>query len=176
MSSIIQVERFTRQKLSISGQYAPRQLSRLADHLAGDDGEILFSLTGSETTGLAGSQKRCIKCIISGWILLADPGTLKPIRHELAIESRLVLVKDESGLPPLELETEYEDYIICGTEMNVIERIEEEILLDLPAALVRQNVSAGKSAKSVTAKLVTQGIVTNPRVSPFARLAELKKK
>jgi uncharacterized protein len=176
MSAIIQVERFTRQKQSISGHYAPGQLSRLAEYLAGDEGEILFSLTGSEATDLAGSQKRCIKCIISGWFLVTDPGTLKPVRHGFAIESRLVVVRAESGLPPLELESEDEDYIICGTEMNVMERIEEELLLDLPSALVRHLEPAGKSVKSAKAGAMTPGSATNAKISPFARLAELKKK
>ena len=179
MSAIIQIERFTRQKQSISGHYAPAQLSGLVEFLAGGEGEILFSLSGSEATDLAGSQKRCVKCIISGWFLVTDPGTLKPVRHDLAIESRLVVVRDESALPPLELESEDEDYIICGTEMNVMERIQEEILLDLPSAIVRQPEAEGKSAKSAnsaTAKVVIQGIVTNAKISPFARLAELKKK
>jgi len=176
MSAIIQVERFTRQNQSISGHYAPGELSRLAEYLAGDEGEIQFSLTGSEATDLAGSQKRCIKCIISGWFLVADPATLKPLRHDLAIESRLVVVKDEAGLPPLELESADEDYVICGSEMNVMERIEEEILLDLPSALARRPGPAGKSAKSVNAKTATPGNATNAKISPFARLAELKKK
>ena len=180
MSAIIQVDRFTRQEQSISGYFAPGQLSRLAEYLAGEEGEIQFSLTGSEAADLAGSQKRCIKCTISGWFLVADPATLKPVRHVLAIESRLVVVKAESGLPPLELESEDEDYIVCGTEMNVLERVEEEILLDLPSALARHLEPAVKSmkskAKSAKARAAPPGGATNARSSPFARLAELKKK
>ena len=180
MSAIIQVERFTRQKQSLSGHFAPKQLNRLAEYLAGDEGEIRFSLTGSETREIAGSQKRCIKCIISGWFLVTDPATLKPARHDLAIESRLVVVSDESALPPLELESEDEDYIICGSGMNVMERIEEEILLDLPSALSRHPGYAGKSIKpaatSVNTQAVAAGTAANAKISPFARLAELKKK
>ena len=181
MSAILQVERFTRQKLSISGHYVPRQLRRLAEYLAGDEGEIHFSLTGNEITDLTGGHKRCIKCTISGWFFVADPGTLKPLRHDLSIESRLVVVKDESALPPLELESEDEDYIICASGMNVMERIEEEILLDLPAALARHAGPTGKSAKIAAksvnkAEAMTPVDATNARVSPFARLAELKKK
>jgi uncharacterized metal-binding protein YceD (DUF177 family) len=180
MSAIIQIERFTRQNQSISGHYAPTQLVRLAEYLAGNEGEIHFSLIGGAGAGIAGSQKRCVKCIISGWFLMTDPGTLQPVRHELAIESRLVVVKDESGLPPLELESPDEDYIICGPEMNVMERIEEEILLDLPFALAMQPEATRESvrltAKSVNAGAGTPGNTVNARASPFARLAELKKK
>jgi uncharacterized metal-binding protein YceD (DUF177 family) len=176
MSATIQIERFTRQKQSISGQFAPANLPRLAEYLAGDEGEIRFSLTGNEVTDAAGSQKRRIKCIISGWFLVTDPGTLKPVRHELAIDSRLVVVKDESGLPPLELESEDEDYMICGSEMNVMERVEEEILLDLPSALAGHVEPAGKSAKPVGTAATASGSPPKSKISPFAGLAEWKKR
>lgn len=181
MSVVLQVERFARQNKSVSGHYAPRQLRRLAEYLAADEGEIHYSLSGSETTDLSGSQKRCIKCIISGWFLVADPRTLKPLRHDLSIESRLVVVQNESALPPLELESEDEDYIVCGAGMNVMDRIEEEILLDLPAALARRGEPAGKTVKVAVPAgkkidSVTPEVAANARISPFARLAELKKK
>ncbi len=179
MSTIIQIDRFTRQKQSISGHFAPAELRRLAECLAGDEGEISYSLAGNEATDAAGSQKRCVKCIISGWILVPDPGTLKPRRYDLAIESRLVVVRSESELPPLELESADEDYILCGAEMNVMERIEEEILLNLPVALARQLEPAEKSAKSstpVNAKAKKPASVTVAKSSPFARLAELKRR
>jgi uncharacterized metal-binding protein YceD (DUF177 family) len=176
MSAIIQIDRFTRQSQFVSGKYAPGQLPRLAEHLAGEEGEILFSMTGSEITELAGSQKQRIKCIISGWFLVVDPGSLKPVRHDFAIESRLVLVKDESALPPLEFESEDEDYIICGPEMNVMDRIEEEILLDLPLAFAGRPEAGGKWPKSGAVKAVFAGNGQNVRLSPFARLEELKAK
>lgn len=175
MSDTIQIDRFTRQGQSVSGQIAPQALPRLADYLAGDEGEIAFSLTGNLATDVTGSQKRSIKCIILGWFLLADPNTLKPLRHELAIVSRLVLVRNESELPPLEMESEDEDYIVCGADLDVMERVEEEILLDLPSAFGGQ-VGQAKTAPANTAvKAPNPGAVAG-KISPFAELAELKKK
>lgn len=176
MSEIIQVERFTRQKQSISGTYAPGQLTRLAEYLAGEEGEIRYALSGHEDSDLGGSQKRCIKCIISGWFLVTDPGSLKPTKHHLAIESSLVVVRDESRLPPLELESEDEDYIVCWPEMNVMERIEEEILLDLPSALAMCTQPAGKREGFASANAGMPDNAPNARISPFAGLAGLKKK
>ncbi|MBL0122351.1 MAG: hypothetical protein IPP88_06335 [Betaproteobacteria bacterium] len=176
MSEIIQVERFTRQMQSISGTYAPGQLTRLAEYLAGADGEIRYALSGREVSELGGSQKRCIKCIISGWFLVTDPANLKPTKHHLAIESSLVVVRDESGLPPLELESEDEDYIVCWPEMNVMERVEEEILLDLPSALAISPQPPGKREGFASANAGTPDNAPNARVSPFAGLAELKRK
>lgn len=175
MSDTIQIDRFTRQGQSISGRIAPQALPRLADYLAADEGEIAFSLIGNLATDVAGSQKRRLKCIISGWILLTDPITMKPLRHALAIESRLVLVRDESELPPLELESEDEDYIVCGAKLDVMERVEEEILLNLPAAFGGQMGQSKTTTARTTAKATISGLTTG-RISPFAKLAELKKK
>lgn len=173
MSDTIQIDRFTRQGQSISGKFEPQALPRLADYLMGEDGEIVFSITGHLATDVAGSQKRSLKCIISGWFLLADPNSQKPLRHELSIESRLVLVRDESELPPLEMESADEDYIVCGTELGVTERIEEEILLNLPSAF------GGQPGEAAPARTATKNVIPGKvagKISPFAKLAQLKKK
>jgi len=176
MSGVIQVDRFTRQNQSISGKFLPADLPRLAEYLAGDGGEIVYSLQGSRISDQAGSQKHCIKCIISGWFLLADPGTLKPTRHEFAIDSKLILVGSEADLPPLEMESDDEDYVVCGNELDVLERVEEEILLDLPAAFGGQMSAPGKTAVPSRAPAQAGRVAVTGKISPFAKLAELKKK
>jgi uncharacterized protein len=185
MSQTINIDRFTRSKQSISGQISPEHLPRLAEYLAGEGGEIRYSVTGNVDIDAAGGQVRRVKCIIYGWFLLSDPLTLAPIRHDVQIDSSLILVNDESELPPLEMESEFEDYIICGTDMDIAERVEEEILLSLPSQAVSrigmvetQGGSAGnagvKPAKSKT--LSTVAAVESRKISPFAKLAKLKTK
>jgi uncharacterized protein len=183
MNTPISVDRFTRQKQTISGAFAPREFERLAEFLAGDDGEIQYLLAGNVETDAAGSLKRRIKCIISGWFFLADPVTLKPVRHDINIESRLVLVASEADLPPLEMEADDEDYIVCGSELDAKERVEEEILLDLPgaySAVTGQAVMVPQSAKGkVETKVAGRTVAALPpvtKISPFAKLADLKKK
>lgn len=177
MSAVIQIDRFTRNNLSVSGSFCPQNLSRLAAYLADAGGEITYLLSGSRTKDPTGSQKRRVKCIISGWILLADPVTSKPIRHEISITSCLVIVATETELPPLEMESDDEDYVVCDGEMDVMERVEEEILLDLPAAFGGQISPLAKSPTSPGTKASPPyaGAITG-RLSPFAKLAELKKK
>jgi uncharacterized protein len=172
MSETIQVDRFTRLKQTVSGKFLPVQLPRLAEYLAGEEGELNYSLTGQQTSDAAGSQKRSVKCIISGWFLLFDPVTLQPSRHELAIESKLTLVRDETELPPLELELDDEDYVVCGGEMDVLAVIEEEVLLDLPAAQAVGIATSGQKPAKQAAPATAPG----KKISPFAKLAELKKK
>jgi hypothetical protein len=185
MSLTINVDRFTRLKQSVAGKFSPRDLPGLADYLAGDEGEISFSVSGNLVVDLSGGQVRRVTCIIYGWLLLFDPVTLLPLRHSLDMSSSLVLVKDESDLPPLEMESEGEDYIVCGINMDVAERIEEEILLSLPAHTVHRNETkdarderthsaSSKSAKS--AQVNQQPAEQGKKISPFAKLVELKKK
>ncbi|MEO8384931.1 MAG: YceD family protein [Betaproteobacteria bacterium] len=185
MSLTINVDRFTRQKQSIAGSFLPCELLGLAEYLAGSEGEINYSLLGNSVVDLSGKQDRRVKCIIYGWLLLFDPVTLVVVRHPLDIASSLVLVKDESDLPPLEMESEGEDYIVCGVNMDVAERVEEEILLSLPAHAVSRketNDSRGERAQPISskpvksAKAIQQPAEAGKKISPFAKLVELKKK
>ena len=189
MSPTINVDRFTRLKQTITGKFKPQELTNLAEYLAGDEGEINYSMAGQLVVDLTGSQERRVKCIIYGWFLLSDPLTLAAVRYTLDINSSLILVKDESELPPLDMESDSEDYIICGANMQVAERVEEEILLNLPAHAVRRSEpngsGAARSAESkgdvvdkspTSAKAPEVPVAEGKKISPFAKLAELKKK
>ena len=83
------------------------------------------------------------------------------------------------------MESEGEDYVVCGVNMDVAERVEEEILLSLPAHAVSRKVtndSRDQRAQSVSAKPVkSAGTIQGSadaamQISPFAKLVELKKK
>ena len=185
MSQTIHIDRFTRLKQSVVGKFAPQKLPRLAEYLAGEDGEINYSLAGNLAVDAAGSQERRVKCIIYGWFLLSDPVTLDVMRHTLNINSLLILVHDESELPPLETESESEDYVVCGAEMNVAERVEEEILLSLPAHTVNRSgmknsrierVENGEIKPAPSANTSNAPGTEGRKISPFAKLAALKKK
>ena len=185
MSLTINIDRFTRLKQSVKGRFSPVELPGLTDFLAGGEGEVSYSLSGNLVVGLSGEQVRRVMCIISGWLLLFDPVTLAAVRHPLDIASSLVVVRDESELPPLEMESEGEDFIVCGVNMDVAERVEEEILLSLPAHAVRReetNNSRDERAKSVgnkptkPAETIQVPAGAAKKISPFAKLVELKKK
>ena len=186
MSTPINIDRFTRLNQSINGKFAPHELPRLAEFLAGEGGEISYSVVGQLTMDAAGSQERRVKCIIYGWFLLSDPVTLAVVRHDLDINNSLILVKDESELPPLEMESETEDYVVCGAAMDVLERVEEEILLSLPAHAVNRSEllesrtehknSIGKAKVSGAPKPQRAPVPEGRKISPFAKLAELMKK
>ena len=186
MASKLNLERFTRQQQSVSGDFAPMQLPRLKPFLTGKEGEIHYTITGSETAEAAGRRVRRLKCIILGWFLVADPHSLEPQQYELSIKSNLVLVNDEAELPPLDEELPDEDYVALGEEIDVQELVEEEILLDLPlwAIAVESKVkkTAVKKSKPVAdIEFVNDDAISGSgadpvekKVSPFAKLAMLK--
>ena len=185
MSPTINTDRFTRLKQSITGTFAPHSLPGLTEYLAGKDGEINFSLSGTLTCDQSGSQERRIKCIIHGWFLLIDPVTLAVTQHTLNINSSLILVEDESGLPPLELESENEDYVVCGASMVVAQRVEEEVLLSLPAQTVsyKAMIEMGLDQPDTVANTFVESAAklkapaaNGDKQSPFAKLAEWQKK
>jgi hypothetical protein len=185
MSSKLNLERFTRQQQTISGDFEPMRLPRLKPFLAGKEGEIRYTVMGTEAADASGRRVRRLKCIILGWFLVADPESLEPQQYELSIKSSLVLV-EESALPPLEDELPDEDYVALGQEIELQDLIEEEILLDLPlwAIAVEKQSKAKKAvggkAKSAAKVDITDIDVTNApamaekKVSPFSKLAVLK--
>ena len=163
----------------------PEDAVALLEGMEGKQGEIRYNLSGHVTTDAAGGRRRRIKCTISGWFLLTDPVTFKPEPYELAINSTLVLVNGESELPPLEEEAEDEDYVVLGEELDVEELVEEEILLDLPFWVIAVGTDSKSKSKSKQAKKVAKpttvfsaaglGLVVETKLSPFAKLAGLKK-
>ena len=185
MSLTINADRFTRLNQSISGTFLPHELAGLTEYLAGEGGEINFSMAGTLTVDHSDRQERRIKCIIYGWFLLIDPVTLAVVRHTLDINSSLILVEDESGLPPLEMESENEDYVVCGSNMDVADRVEEEVLLNMPAqtvsfkALSEMGIDRLATEIKNDVKCAEKLQITAPdgnKQSPFAKLAEWQKK
>ena len=185
MSLTINVDRFTRLNQSLSGKFLPAELAGLSEYLAGEGGEINYSMKGTLTVDHSGSQQRRVKCIIWGWFLLIDPVTLAVVRHTLDIDSSLVLVEDESGLPPLEMESENEDYVVCGANMDVAERVEEEVLLSLPAQTVSykamieiglDRLGTGTNIAPENATKLNAPVTSGEKQSPFAKLAKWQKK
>jgi uncharacterized protein len=173
------------------GVYLPMELPELADYLASSKGKIRYQISGNSLIDQLGRQKRRLKCIISGWFEVADAVTLLPVRFELNLTSSLVLVLTEEDLPPLEDESEDEDYIVCGADFDVLGRVQEEILLALPTntpmSMIKNNTSVTrqkseslglpKSYKK-TIRVAGDAFVdegNEKRLSPFASLASLKK-
>ncbi len=179
------MDRLLRSPVPIEGSISPTQLPDLIDYLASGKGEIQYQFSGNTLTDQLGTKKHRVKCIISGWFEVADTLTLEAVPFTLDVTHNLVLVATEAELPPLEAESDDEDYIVCGAEFDVMARLQEEILLNLPVTTPRglspnaAGVSASDKAQPGDAKTFhgasVPGQTGGKQQSPFAKLAALKK-
>ena len=140
----------------------PGDLPRLAEMLASDDGELRYRVSAR----LGKRRRQEVSCIIEGFVFLTCQATLDTFRHPLSIEERLVLVDDAARLPPIEEESDAEDYLVADEPIDVRELVEDAVILALPM------VPRKPGLESVEA----QGKAPSERSeSPFAKLSGLKK-
>ncbi len=179
------VERLTRLKQKVEGVFLPAELPELLQHLASDEGEIAYFISGGLKNGRDGGQTRHLKCIIRGLVSLSDPNAEDPQAFEIDIESKLVLVGSEAELPPLELESDDEDYVVVGTEIDIRALVIEEVLLFLPPMSVKKALSSSSNKVSSQMKPqnsnavsksenLTEATAKASKPSPFAKLADFK--
>ncbi|MGZ5063868.1 MAG: YceD family protein, partial [Usitatibacter sp.] len=105
-------------------------------------------------------------CIIEGFVFLTCQTTLEAFRHAVSIDDRLVLVDDEARLPPIEEESDAEDYLVADEPLDVLDLVEDAVLLALP--MVPRKPGLEEAGPATVAK--------DPKESPFAALASLKKR
>ncbi len=166
LPGVVNVETFTRLGQVVEGTARPLDLERLDEYLFSDDGEIHYRVTGSVSTGADGTRQRRLRCIITGWLMLECQATLEGLRHEVRTDSTLVLVASESELPPLEEESEDEDFIVAAQEFDLTALVEDEIILNLPMFPRAESTAETSSGQAESA---------TGEESPFAALAVLKK-
>ncbi|MCA2998851.1 MAG: DUF177 domain-containing protein [Rhodocyclaceae bacterium] len=178
----VSVDRLTRLKQVVEGEFAPLELPELADFLASPNGQVRYRITGNSLPDQSGRQQKRLQCIISGWFDVMDPVTLAPSRFELDIDSRVVVVASEDALPPLEDEADDEDYIVCGQDFDLKAHVQEEVLLAIPTTTPRSRaLPETKLPKSLRRSPQSDVAVGDVQVnveaeqSPFAKLAGLKK-
>ncbi|HLX21739.1 MAG TPA: YceD family protein [Usitatibacter sp.] len=159
---LIHPERISEKPLVFEGTVDIEEFPRLEESLATPETGLRYMVTAR----LDKQRRKVVSCIIEGFVFLTCQATLEAFRHEISIDERLVLVDDESGLPPIEEESDAEDYLVADGPVDVLDLVEDAILLALP--MVPRKPGIGGPA--VEAK--NEG----KRESPFAALASLKKR
>ncbi len=144
------------------GSIRPGDLPRLAESLANGEGELRYRISAR----LDLQRRQLASCIIEGFVFLTCRSTLDTFRHPVSIDDRLVLVDDESRLPPIEEESDTEDYLVADSPLDVRELVEDAVILALPMMPRKP----GLEWKEAQAKADPEG-----RPSPFAKLSSLKK-
>jgi DUF177 domain-containing protein len=159
---LIHLDRFSSKPMVFEGSFAIPDLERLEDTVASHDGELRYRVTAT----LDKQRRKVVSCIIEGFVFLTCQSSLEAFRHTIRLEDRLVLVDDESHLPPIEEEDDTEDYLVADEPLDIRDLVEDAVLLSLPMVprkpgLEEAGTAAGKPAAQ--------------KESPFAALASLKK-
>ncbi len=106
-----------------------------------------------------------MSCIIEGFVFLTCQISLEAFRHDLAINDRLVLVDSEASLPPIDEESEAEDYLVADEPLDIRDLVEDAVLLALPMVPRKPGLEEAPAAGGEVG-----------RATPFAALAGFKRR
>jgi uncharacterized protein len=143
------------------GDATLEEFPRLAESIAGHPIELHFTVSAR----LDRQHRKVVSCIIEGFVFLTCQSTLEDFRHEISVDDRIILVDSEARLPPIEEESDAEDYLVADGPVDVLDLVEDAILLSLPMVPRKPGVGEAQERKE-----------EGPRPSPFAALASLKKR
>jgi uncharacterized protein len=160
---LIHSERIATKPQVWEGRFAPGELERLEETLAGPEGELNYRITAT----LDRRRRKVVSCIIEGFVFLTCQTSLEAFRHEVSIDDRLVLVDSEAQLPPIEEESDAEDYLVADEPLDIRDLVEDAVLLALPMVPRKPGLEEAPGAGAGAAKAGD---------SPFAALAGLKRK
>ena len=163
---LIDPTRLSAKPLQLEGTFKPADLDRLEESLAGDEGELRYRITAQLDPQL---RRKTVSCIIEGFVFLTCQSSLEAFRHEISLDERLILVDDESQLPPLHAESDAEDYLVADGPLDIRDLVEDAVLLSLPMMPRKPGVDDASAAAGGA-----QGREMR-EASPFAALAGLKK-
>ena len=162
----IDPERLTERPIVFEETLGVEAFPRLLESLANEEGELHYRVSA----GLDRERRKVVSCIIEGFVFLTCQATLDTFRHPVSIDDRLVLVGDESSLPPIGEESDTEDYLVAGGPIEVRELVEDAVILALP--MVPRKPGLGRKPGSEEGDA---GAQAPDSASPFAKLANLKK-
>jgi uncharacterized protein len=154
-------ERLSERDIVFAGALTPGELPRLGDFVASPEGALQYRVTAR----VDGRRRRVVSCIINGFVFLMCQRTLETFRHEIAILDRIVLVDTEEELPPIEEESEEEDFVVAASPVDVRGLVEDAVILALPMVPRKPGPQAPSG--------IGEGKAGKP--SPFAALAGLKR-
>lgn len=165
ISPCIDLGRLTPKGTLFEGSFRPGDLENLAGELASPDGELRYRVrAGFE--GVEGARRGVVSCIIEGFVFLTCQSSFEAFRHEVRIDDRLVLVGSEAELPPIEEESDGEDFVVADPPIEVRALVEEAVMLSLP--MVPRKPGAEPDARAQR-----EG---SGKPGPFEALARLRQK
>ncbi|MDE2343444.1 MAG: DUF177 domain-containing protein [Betaproteobacteria bacterium] len=125
---ILDPVRFTTLAEVVEGRVPVRDLERLQSALHSTGGEIRYRVAGLRTP----EGHPALTLHVEGALDLTCQRCLGGVPFRLAVDSQVVMFKDEEALPDLEEEVEGVDAIVQPEKLSIAELVEDEVLLSLP--------------------------------------------
>ena len=122
---------FAREARSLEGELPVAQLTRILDTLADSAGVLKFRIEGRMNLERNRPQ---LLLQVSGVLSVCCQRCLEGIEYSLKVSSLLEFVGDEDELTQEEIEDDSRDFLPAQGEVDIVALIEDEIILDLPAA------------------------------------------
>lgn len=158
-ATVIDSLEFARSRKALRGTLGLASLQRLAESLSDGEGELVFEVRGEIDARL----RPRLRIIVEGDINLRCQRCLGGMRHHLAVDSSLLVLKP--GDQQEQVDIDDLDGVPASACTEISELIEDEVLLALPYA-PRHDEGTCASVAGADASRVD---------SPFAALARLKK-
>ena len=159
---ILDPERIADKPQVFQGTLVPGELPRLGEEVAKLEGELHYKVTARRDR----QRRKVVSCIIEGFVFLTCQTSLEDFRHGVSIDDRLVLVDTEAELPPIEEESDAEDYLVADGPLDILGLVEDAVLLSLPMVPRKPGLEEREAEPPLRAA----------GESPFAALASLRKR
>ena len=159
---LIRPERVSSKPLVFKGTLAVDDLPRVREVVASSAGELRYEVAARREP----QGRKVVSCIIEGFVFLTCQTSLEEFRHGISIDDRLVLVEREADLPPIEEESDAEDYMVADGPLAVLDLVEDAVLLALPMVPRKPGLEQPQDERPRA----------GTRDSPFAALATLRKR
>jgi uncharacterized protein len=163
LPEIVDAWRSVTARRRFEGSIRVRDMPRLRESLARDDGSIRYELE----FGRDELQVPYLQLSAEGRLPLECQRTLEPFELEVSIHERLGLIareEDEAALPP-----GYEPLLTPSGELKLADVIEDELILALPVVPLKPGSETENEVAWSTAP-------PDDASGPFAELARLKKR
>ena len=149
---------FAREGGLLQGELPVASLTRVLDLLVDSTGHL-----GYRVQGQMGPRNRPqLMLQLDGVLSVCCQRCLEGIDYPVRVRSLLELVKDEEELTQEEIEDDSKDFLTAQKELDVVALIEDEIILDLPAAPRHESCAlpqAGNLSEKVSPFSVLKGKV-----------------
>jgi uncharacterized protein len=174
----IDTSEFARRGATLSARQSPADFPRLRELLAGDEGEIAWSLDGERRPRPEGGSDLFMRLGLSGEVWLECTRCLQPVSARIDEQRLFKLALTETQAEREDAQADDYDVLAGSPRFDVLELVEDEAMMALPIAPRHDDCSLpARPAPAAGARSVPPaGDEADRRPNPFSALAGLKRR